>query len=178
MASHDPFSENPSPSIISPIMLTPLKERPEADPAACHRIVVVTSRYNGEYTGPMTQAFLEEVSAVEPASSVEVIHAPGSFEIPHLAALAVERLRPDAVVCLGVIFQGETGHADLIAGSVSDSLSRLSVEKLLPVIHGVLLLKDRQQAEVRCLGGRNNRGTECARAVVETLRASKGITAR
>jgi len=158
-------------------MLQPLPERPNRSDAS-HRIVVIASRYNDEFVGPMTQAFLHELSAIEPGSSAEVIHAPGSFEIPHLAARAAESLRPDAVVCLGVILQGETGHADLVASSVSDSLCRLSVEKLVPVIHGVLLLGNREQASARCLGAEMNRGTECARAVVDILRSSKAITSR
>jgi 6,7-dimethyl-8-ribityllumazine synthase len=158
-------------------MLQPLPERPDRSDAS-HRIVVVASRYNDEFVGPMTQAFLDELSAIEPGSSAEVIPAPGSFEIPHLAARAVESLRPDAIVCLGVILQGETGHADLVASSVSDSLCRLSVEKLVPVIHGVLLLGSREQASARCLGAEMNRGTECARAVVDILRSSKAITSR
>jgi len=158
-------------------MLQPLPERPDRSDSI-HRIVVVSSRYNDEFVSPMTQAFLDELSAIEPGSSAEVIHAPGSFEIPHLAARAVESLRPDAIVCLGVILQGETGHADLVASSVSDSLCRLSVEKLVPVIHGVLLLGNREQASARCLGAEMNRGTECARAVVDILRSSKAITSR
>jgi 6,7-dimethyl-8-ribityllumazine synthase len=158
-------------------MLQPLPDRPDRSDA-CHRIVVVASRYNDEFVGPMTEAFLAELSAIEPGSSAEVIHAPGSFEIPHLAALALESLRPDAVVCLGVILQGETRHADLVASSVSDALCLLSVEKLVPVIHGVLLLGNREQASARCLGVEMNRGTECARAVVDILRSSKAITSR
>jgi 6,7-dimethyl-8-ribityllumazine synthase len=158
-------------------MLQPLPERPDRSDAS-HRIVVVASRYNDEFVSPMTQAFLAELAALEPGSSAEVIHAPGSFEIPHLAACAVENLRPDAVVCLGVILQGETGHADLVASSVSDSLCRLSVEKLVPVIHGVLLLGDQEQATTRCLGDGMNRGAECARAVIDILRSSRNITSR
>ena len=158
-------------------MLRPLPERP-AQSDGSHRIVVVASRYNDEFVGPMTRAFLAELATIEPGSSAEVIHAPGSFEIPHLAACAVENLRPDAVVCLGVILKGETGHADLVASSVSDSLCRLSVEKLVPVIHGVLLLGDREQASARCLGDGMNRGTECARAVIDILRSSQNITSR
>lgn len=158
-------------------MLQPLTERPPRSDSS-HRIVVVASHYNEEFVGPMTQAFLAELAVIEPASTAEVIHAPGSFEIPHLAARAVESIRPDAVVCLGVILQGETGHADLVASSVSDSLCRLSVEKLVPVIHGVLLLGNRGQASSRCLDVKINRGVECARAVVDILRSSKGITSR
>jgi 6,7-dimethyl-8-ribityllumazine synthase len=88
----------------------------------------------------------------------------------------IEKNRADAVICLGVIFRGETGHADLIAASVSNSLWNMSVETGTAIIHGVLLLDNESQARERCLGTEFNRGTEAARAAIEVLRASTAIT--
>ncbi len=156
-------------------MLKPLPSRPDSSGAA-HRYVIVASRYNGEFVQPMVEKATTEIAAVEPNSKVEVVPAPGSFEIPYLARLAIERTKPDAVLCLGVIFEGKTGHADLIAASISDSLCRMAVDTLTPVIHGVLLLQDEAQASDRCLGDKINRGTECARAAIEALRAAHAIT--
>lgn len=159
-------------------MLTPIPTRPRLSTGANNRIVLVASHYNWEFVEPMVTRAVEELSAIEPGTKVEVIHAPGSFEIPFLAASAIAKDKPDAVICLGVIFKGETGHADLVAASVSDALCRLSVEQLVPVIHGVLLLNDRAQARMRCLGAEMNRGTEAARAAVEILRSSKTLSTR
>ena len=157
-------------------MLKPPPSRPDCSPLATHRFVIVASRYNGEFVQPMVEKAIAEIAAVEPNSTVELISAPGSFEIPVLARLALERTKPDAVICLGVIFEGETGHADLIAASVSDSLCQMAVETLTPVIHGVLLLQNEGQARERCLGDGINRGTEGARAAIEAIRAAKAIT--
>jgi len=157
-------------------MLTPFQTAPQPSSEAVNRIVVVASRYNAEFVEPMVSKALEEITRIEPNTKTEVVHAPGSFEIPHLAKQAIEHLKADAVICLGVIFQGETGHADLIAASVSDTLCRMSVETLTPVIHGVLLLDSQDQAQARCLGAEINRGTEAARAAIETLRSSRAIT--
>ena len=156
-------------------MLKPLPSRPESSGDA-HRYVIVASRYNGEFVQSMVDKAIAEISAVEPNSKLEIVPAPGSFEIPVLARLSIERAKPDAVICLGVIFEGKTGHADLIAASVSDSLSRMAVDTLTPVIHGVLLLQDEEQAHERCLGNEINRGTECARAAIQVLRAAHAIT--
>lgn len=156
-------------------MLTPLPTAPRPCTEAMNRIVVVASRYNAEFVEPMVAKAVEEITLIEPNTRVEIVRAPGSFEIPHLARQAIDRLKADAVICLGVIFQGETGHADLIAASVSDALCRMSVETLTPVIHGVLLLGNRDQAKARCLEGEINRGTEAARAAIETLRSSRAM---
>lgn len=156
-------------------MLTELPVRPHSSTAA-NRIAIVASRYNPEFVEPMLAKALAEITLIEPQSRTEVIHSPGSFEIPHLARRAIERIKPDAVICLGVIFRGETGHADLIAASVTEALCSMSVETLTPVIHEVLLLDTKEQAQARCLGAEMNRGTEAARAAIEALRTSKAIT--
>jgi 6,7-dimethyl-8-ribityllumazine synthase len=151
-------------------MLQDLTHSPAPSPDDARHYAVVASRYNAALVEPMVEAALAELSRLEPASRTEVFRAPGSFEIPFLASRIARDLKPDAILCLGVILRGETGHADLIASSVSDELCRLSVEAGLPVIHGVLLLKDQAQAEARCLPGNSNRGTEAARAAVLLLR--------
>lgn len=159
-------------------MLTPLPTRPRTAPVASHRIALVVSSYNGNYVEPMLAKALEEIRAIEPQSHTEVVHAPGSFEIPFLTRQMIERRKPDAVICLGVIFQGESAHASLIANSVSDALCRISVDTMTPVIHSVLFLTDEGQAKERCLGETMNRGTEAARAAIAVLRAARTIVQR
>jgi 6,7-dimethyl-8-ribityllumazine synthase len=157
-------------------MLTPLPARPRLATTATNRIAIVASRYNKEFVDPMVEKALSEISTIEALSKTEVFYAPGSFEIPYLTRQVIEKNRADAVICLGVIFRGETGHADLIAASVSNSLCNMSVETGTAIIHGVLLLDNESQARERCLGTEFNRGTEAARAAIEVLRASTAIT--
>ena len=159
-------------------MLTPISTKPRLSTTANNRIAIVASRYNWEFVEPMISRAVEELSLIEPGTKVDIAHAPGSFEIPFLTAKILQNIKPDAVICLGVIFKGETGHADLIASSVSDALCQLSVEKVVPVIHGVLLLNDPDQAKDRCLGTEMNRGIECARAAIEIIRSAKALPTR
>ena len=156
-------------------MLKPLPSRPTPDPTSANRFAFVASRYNGEFVEPMLAKALEELTLIEPHSETQVVYAPGSFEIPYLAGQLIRKNKPDAIICLGVIFQGETDHANLIAASVSDALCRMSVEAGIPIIHGVLLLQNESQAKERCLGGESNRGSETARAAIEALRSSVSI---
>ena len=121
---------------------------------------------------------LEEITLIEPNSRTDVYRTPGAFEIPYFTRQLISRVKPDVIICLGVIFRGETSHADLIAASVTDALCRISVETLTPVIHEVLLLENRQQAQDRCLGDEMNRGTEAARTALEVFRNSLAITTR
>jgi 6,7-dimethyl-8-ribityllumazine synthase len=157
-------------------MLKPLTPSPRIGFKVANRIAIVASRYNEEFVEPMLAKVLEEIALIEPESKTQVVHAPGSFEIPYLACQLIQKNKPDAIICLGVIFQGATGHANLIAASVSDALCRMSLESGVPIIHGVLLLQNEEQAQERCLGLESNRGTEAARAAIQVIRASAAIT--
>jgi len=157
-------------------MFKPLQARPRLGLKAASRIGIVASRYNWEFVEPMLTKALEEITLIVPQSETQVVHAPGSFEIPFLAGQLIQKTKPDVVICLGVIFQGETGHANLIAAYVSDELCRLSVDSGIPIIHGVLLLQNEGQARERCLGNEINRGTEAVRSAIEVMRSSVGIT--
>ncbi|NIP92625.1 MAG: 6,7-dimethyl-8-ribityllumazine synthase, partial [Akkermansiaceae bacterium] len=76
----------------------------------------------------------------------------------------LELEEPVCVIALGVLIRGETAHADLVAGSVTDALQQLALEYKTPVIHEVLLVANEEQARERCLGDNMNRGVEAARA--------------
>ncbi len=90
---------------------------------------------------------------------------PGAFEIPVAVATVARRFerRPDAVICLGLIWQGETTHAQHIGEAVTGALMRLAVETGVPVIHEVLTTATAEQARARCLTPETNRGTEADR---------------
>ena len=106
------------------------------------------------------------------AATVEIVRVPGAFEMPAVVARLARRTQPrfDAILCLGVIIQGETEHARLIAEAVTDSLASLQVECELPIIHEVLLLKNTAQAEKRCIDAKHNRGGEAAQTAVDMAR--------
>ena len=135
------------------------------------RFAIVASCYNGRYVQALVRAARRELRHGG-ADSVEVVRVPGAFEIPVVAAkLARERTPPlSAILCLGVIFQGETSHARHIGDAVSHALAQLQLECRLPVIHGVYLFENQEQARIRCLGRTHNRGLEVARTALEMAR--------
>jgi 6,7-dimethyl-8-ribityllumazine synthase len=97
----------------------------------------------------------------------KVVRVPGAFEIPVVAArLAHTEPAFDAILCLGVIFQGETAHAQHVGEAVSRALMQIQVDWETPVIHCVQLFNDEAQARVRCLGRTHNRGREAAQTAL------------
>jgi len=152
-----------------------LLARPPAPAKAKSAFAIVVSRYNGDFTGPMAAHAREELIAIDPGAKVETFEAPGSFEIPLIVKLLAERRQYHAILALGVIIKGETAHADLIAGSITEALQRTALSHNVPVIHEVLLVADEAQARARCLDPEINRGREAARAAVAAAQAVQAI---
>lgn len=129
---------------------------------------IVASQYNAEFVNGLVDHARRELEAISPNFSVQTYEVPGAFEIP-LMVQEVAGRGVDAIIALGVIIAGETQHANLIAATITTSLQQLSLTHRLPIIHEVLLVKNADQARVRCLEEEINRGTEAARVAAQMV---------
>ena len=143
--------------------------------AAGGSFAIVASRYNSEYVDSMLHAAREEL--LQAGASLRIVRVPGAFEIPVAASrLAQSKSRHySAIICLGVIFQGETSHAQHIGWGVTHALAQIQVQYKIPVIHAVFVFEKVKHAKVRCLGQKHNRGTEAARTALEMARVIRGL---
>lgn len=156
-------------------MLTP--QSPEGlPPGGGLRFTVVASRYNARFVDGLLEGALETLAKAG-APKPEVIRVPGSWEIPVVAGRIARRQRgqPDAILCFGVIWQGETLHAQHIGDAVSDALMALAVETGVPVVHQVLTVSSEDQARARCLDPATHRGIEGARTALEMAQLMKAL---
>jgi len=135
---------------------------------------IVASRYNARYVDSMLNAAARELKRT--GAKVKIIRVPGAYEIPVVAAkLSASTAKPAAIICLGVILRGETTHAQHIGEAVSQALMQLQITHGVPVIHEVLLLENKQQAEVRCVAPKHNRGIEAAQTALEMARVMAAL---
>ena len=146
---------------------TPLVER--------RRFAIVAGSYNAGFVDGLVGGAQTELAVIAPGSSVEVHRVPGSFEIPLAVQELAERGVADAIFAFGLLWEGQTRHADLIATAVTGALLGLSLRFRLPVLHEVIVVKTDEQARERCLDPTLNRGTEAARTAVRMLQALEGI---
>lgn len=131
------------------------------------RIAIVAARYNELYVNGMVDSAVRHLE--QSGASVEVVRVPGAFEIP-VAAARMARTTDgpfDAVICLGVIWQGETDHAQQIGGAVTQALMLLQLDTGVPCVHEVLTIRSEEQARARCLSAETNRGLEAAGTALE-----------
>jgi 6,7-dimethyl-8-ribityllumazine synthase len=146
-----------------------IPERPAQGFSLGGTYALVQSSYHAEFVGGMARSAAEELRKLDPGCQLLEATAPGSFEIPLFAQALLENHHPDAVLTFGLLFEGETLHADLIARSVTTALQELALQHRRPVLHEILVVQTEDQARARCLGTELNRGWEAARAALRAV---------
>ena len=142
--------------------------RPRSDGATDRHFMIFASQYNAGYVKGLVDHLLAELRALVPGVTTTLLQVPGAFEIPVVVReIASQKNGGDGIIAVGVILKGETDHAENLSRSVTDSLQRIAVAQAIPVINVVLSFDNEDQARVRCLEDKINRGSEAARTAVE-----------
>ena len=134
--------------------------------ASKRTISIIASLYNEDLVNSLLNSTVDELRRIIPGVSINVYRVPGAFEIPVCAKKLIDYNEIDTLIALGAIIKGETAHAELVAGSVTQSLQEIATNSGIPIIHEVLLTETREQAMERCQGNKN-RGTEAAKAAIQ-----------
>lgn len=133
------------------------------------RVGIVRSHYHGEITEGMEEGarnvFME---AGLDASNIITAIAPGAFEIPLIGQHLLKKQKVDALIGLGIILQGQTAHADLIAAESARGIMDIQIQEGVPFVYEILVVSDLEQARERSTG-EHNKGVEAAYAVLHSL---------
>lgn len=139
------------------------------------RIAVVVSRWNEFVTKELLEGALDEL-ARGGVTEIQTFWVPGTWEIPVICRkLLQSSAKPDAIVALGCILQGQTSHAVLLGGDVSSALMGLQVSSGVPIAWGVLTPENAEQAIDRAGMKHGNKGREAALAALEMVEVLEKI---
>lgn len=131
------------------------------------RFAIVVSRWNEIVTKELTEGAIDELARYG-VPEVDVIHVPGTWEIPPVIKKLVNSENPpQGVIALGCILQGQTAHAQLLGADVGSALMQLQVESTIPVAWGILTPETLDQAFDRSGAKLGNKGREAAQAAIE-----------
>ena len=135
------------------------------------RIGIGCAQFNGGITLRLLEGALEALTAVgTDRRDVTVAWAPGAFELPLVARAFAHAGKVDAVLCLGAVIRGDTGHYDFVAGECASGIQQVQLATGVPVVFGVLTTDTLEQALVRSLPDETNKGREAALTGIEMVR--------
>ncbi|MDC6406963.1 MULTISPECIES: 6,7-dimethyl-8-ribityllumazine synthase [Maribacter] len=138
-------------------------------PNAKHlRFGIVVSEWNSNITEGLYQgAETALLDCGAQASNIIRWNVPGSFELTYGCKKLIQQEKPDAVIAIGSVIQGETKHFDFVCSATTQGIKDLNVQLNVPVIFCVLTDNTMQQAIDRSGGKHGNKGAEAAIAAIK-----------
>jgi len=132
------------------------------------RIAIACARFNDFITERLLTGCRDGLlrHGVDDAS-VTVAWAPGAFELPLVAQRLASSGDFDAVVCLGAVIRGATGHYEHVAGQCASGIQRAQLDTGVPIVFGVLTTDTIEQAIERAGTKSGNKGFEAAMTAIE-----------
>jgi len=133
------------------------------------RVGLACAEFNGGITDRLVTGALDalEERGCDLAHSV-VAWVAGAFELPLVALRLAQSDAVDAVLCLGAVIRGETGHYEFVAGECASGLQRVQLDTGIPVVFGVLTTETVEQALARSEPDETNKGREAALTAINT----------
>lgn len=140
------------------------------------RFAIVASRFNEYIVDSLVRGAVDALlrhGATE--KQVEVIRAPGAYDLPFVARKVAASKRYDAVVALGAVIRGATPHFDYVAGQCAAGLARVADDTGVPVAFGVLTTETIEQAIERAGTKAGNKGADAALCALELANLLKKL---
>lgn len=145
------------------------------------RIAVVASRFNDLFTERLIAAAVDTYRRhggdPDQPGRLTIARVPGSFELPVTAMKLARTGDFDAVVCLGCVIRGATGHYDHIAAEAAKGIAHVGLATGLPVIFGVITAETVDQAVERAGSKQGNQGAKAMLAAIEMVNLFKKVGA-
>ena len=140
------------------------------------RFGIVVSRFNSFITERLLQGAVDALERGGATSKdVDVVHVPGSFELP----LALKKLavtgRYDALIAIGCILRGETAHYDYVCSETARGLQLAQMDTGIPVMFCVLTCDTLEQAVDRAGLKGGNKGFEAGLGAIEMAQLSRKL---
>ena len=140
------------------------------------RFAIAVSRFNSFITDRLLQGALDALERAGATNAdVEVVHVPGSFELPLGAKKLAQTGRYDAVIAIGCVLRGETAHYDYVCSETSRGLQLAQMDTGVPVMFCVLTCDTLEQAIDRAGLKGGNKGFEAGLGAIEMAQLSRKI---
>lgn len=133
------------------------------------KIALVVSEYNNDITFPMRDGAIEELKfhGIN-GSNIEIIYAPGAFEIPLLCQRVAKSKKYKGIIAIGCVIKGDTDHYYQISNESTRGIMDVMLKYNLPITNAILTVNNLDQAKIRSTGA-TNKGIEAALALIKII---------
>ena len=140
------------------------------------RFGIAVSRFNSFITERLLGAAMDALERSGAQSKdVDVVHVPGSFELPLSAKKMAQTGKYDALIAIGCVLRGATAHYDYVCAETSRGLQLAQMDTGIPVIFCVLTCDTLEQAIDRAGLKSGNKGFEAALGAIEMAQLSRKL---
>jgi 6,7-dimethyl-8-ribityllumazine synthase len=140
------------------------------------RFALIAARFNSAIVDQLVAGALDALKRHGVADdAIDIVRVPGSFEIPLVAQRLAGSGRYAAVICLGAVLRGETGHYDYVAGEAAAGVARTALATNVPVIFGILTCDTLEQALQRAGAKSGNKGFDAALTAIEMVNLLRNL---
>jgi 6,7-dimethyl-8-ribityllumazine synthase len=132
------------------------------------RFAIVAARFNALVVDSLVAGAIDALQRHGVAEeAIDLVRVPGSFEMPPVAHRLAASGQYAAIICLGAVIRGDTGHYDHVAGQATAGIAQVAMGTGVPVIFGVLTCDTVDQALNRAGLKAGNKGYEAAVTAIE-----------
>jgi 6,7-dimethyl-8-ribityllumazine synthase len=134
------------------------------------KFALVVAEFNSLITSQLAQGALECILRHGgKETQVTQVKVPGAFEIPTVAMELAKSGKYAAVICLGCVIRGQTGHYDHVAGQVAGGVGAIGPATGVPALFGVITADTVEQAMDRAGLKAGTIGWHAALAAISTV---------
>ena len=132
------------------------------------KYAIVVSRFNDFITSKLLEGAIDCLQRHGAADDqIQVAWVPGACEITIVAKKLAESGRYVAVLCLGAVIRGQTGHYDAVCQQVVRGVGQINYDAGVPAVFGVLTCDTLEQAIERAGTKMGNAGADAAMTAME-----------
>ncbi len=134
------------------------------------KIAIISARFNHIITDRLIEgakdSFLRHGGTEE---NLDLVLAPGAFEIPSVLQRLLLTQKYDGICCVGAVIRGATPHFDYVSAEVTKGIASMSLKYNVPVTFGVLTTDNIEQAIERAGSKAGNKGFESMTGLIEMI---------
>ncbi len=129
---------------------------------------IVVSRFNEFITSKLLGGAIDCIQRHDGSDDqITVVWVPGAIEITLAAKKLAASGKYDAVICLGAVIRGQTGHYDYVCQQISRGIGQINYDTGIPAIFGVITCETIEQAIERAGSKQGNAGANAALSAIE-----------